>query len=113
MKDLLSGYGAIAIGLVIGLLADIGREVSKKGIPSPRYVIAQFLQLGMVGLIAAGATVYLENESDQMQALVAAIFALSANEVTLWLKENGWRRVLQQLTGVTPPDEDEKDNGVQ
>ena len=99
--ELFKEYGAIGFGLLIGLLAHVGRLIGEGTMPGFWQVAGYILQLGLIGLISVVATKLMGITDGDIRALVTALLAISAQEVTQATKRMGWRMLAKSiLTGM-------------
>lgn len=97
MRDFLGEYGAIVSGLFIGSIAHFGRLVAEGKVPSIRQILGFFMQLGLVGLVAAVTTRRLGIDDSDVRALTTALLALSTNEVVQFIKKRSWRPFVDSI----------------
>lgn len=97
MDDFLIGihyYLPIIFGLLVGAIAYFGKRLADGEEMGWRQALGYAMQLGLIGLLAIVSTKELSIIDHDTRALVTAILAISANEVTPWLKRNGWLRFM-------------------
>lgn len=102
MKDLFGDYSAIIMGLVVGSLAHFGRLVTEGRMPTPIQIIGFFMQLGLVGLVAAVVTKKIGMTDTDVRALTTAILAVSTQEVVQYAKKKAWRAIVDAADHHVP-----------
>lgn len=106
--DWFEEYAHIAGALVIGAFAHFGRLLQSGQMPGFWQSIGFLMQLGLIGLASVAVVTQLGIENKEMQMLVTAILAVSAQEVVEFFKNNGWRGYTRAV--VLPADErDDRD----
>lgn len=97
VKDFLSEYSAILIGLLLGSLAHFGRLFEEGRMPSLAQILGFLMQLGVVGLASLVVTKRLGISDSDLRALTTAIFSMSANEVVQFLRRRTWLQLHRAL----------------
>lgn len=81
-----SSHYPILIGLCIGALAHFGKRIAEGDLPKFVEFLGYGMQLGLIGLACAMTINWLGVVDDTTKMTMAAMFAMSTNEVVQWLK---------------------------
>jgi hypothetical protein len=98
--DALQDHIATMFGLAAGSIAHFGRKISDGQDISLKHVLGYIMQLGLIGIVATVSTRWFGITDNDLRALLAAILAVSANEIIAWIKQEGWRDILERLLGA-------------
>ena len=107
-QDAVSRYGAVAIGLLLGLLAKYGLALTDGHTPTWRGLLADLLLLGMLGLLAIIASDWL-GLTGNMKVLAGAMVAVSSDRTVRAVRKRfeQWSAAQLEarmpLTSVSPP----------
>lgn len=109
MRDFISDYLAIGIGLMIGSAAHLGRMLTEGKVPSWFQLVGYLMQLGLIGLVASVVTKEVGMTDPDFRAMTAATLALSAHEVIQFLKRKAREPLLRALINIldVPPRDDD------
>ncbi len=85
----------VIYGLLVGSLAKFGRMIALGQAITWQHVLGHFLMMGAVGLAATVAVDLAGITDPNPRAFTAAVFAIAANDVILYLATRAWKRFLQ------------------
>lgn len=96
----LKQYVPVLVGLVVGTLTHFAGPVADGRKLAWNQVVGYIMRLAFIGLLAIVVINFINIESNEVIILITSIFSISAQEIVSYVKNRGWKLVVQTASGV-------------